>query len=82
VAVTVILYPAAVVKMEDVYMNCANVIECACPKKTCENNRQCCACIIKHKETDSFPFCLFPDNDGDKSVKNMYRKLYERFGVD
>ena len=36
-------------------MNCpnGNVKECACPKKTCPNNGRCCACVIKHKETDS-----------------------------
>ena len=62
------------------YMSCQNVIECACPKIECENNRNCSACVIKHKETDSVPFCLFPDNDGDKSMANLYRKLKERFG--
>jgi hypothetical protein len=38
--------------------------------------------VIKHRETDSLPFCLFLDNDGDKSVENYFRKLQERFGVD
>jgi len=61
-------------------MQCENVIKCACPKTECENNRKCCACVIKHKETDSLPFCLFLNNDGDKSVANYYRKLKERFG--
>ena len=53
--------------------------ECCCPKKTCPNNGRCCACVIKHKETDSLPFCLFLDNGGDKSLANYYRKLKERF---
>jgi len=35
--------------------------------------------VIKHKETDSLPFCLFLDNGGDKSNENYYRKLKERF---
>jgi len=35
--------------------------------------------VIKHKETDSLPFCLFLDNGGDKSLANYYRKLKERF---
>jgi hypothetical protein len=58
-------------------MSC--VKECACPKTTCPNHKKCCACVIKHKETDSLPFCLFLDNDGDKSLENFYRKLKERF---
>ncbi len=28
---------------------------------------------------DSLPFCLFPDNGGDKSIENYYRKLKARF---
>ena len=60
-------------------MSCANVKECACPKTTCPNHKKCCACVIKHRETDSLPFCLFPDNDGDKSNENYYRKLKIRF---
>lgn len=36
-------------------MSCPNVKECACPKKTCPNNGRCCACVIKHRETDSLP---------------------------
>ena len=60
-------------------MSCENVIECACPKTTCENHKKCCACVIKHRETDSVPFCLFLDNDGDKSMKNLFCKLKKRF---
>jgi len=60
-------------------MNCKNVKECACPVTTCPNYGKCCACVVKHKNTDSLPFCLFLDNDGDKSVENYYRKLKERF---
>ena len=60
-------------------MSCPNVKECACPKKTCPNNGRCCACVIKHREADSLPYCLFLDNDGDKSVKNYYQKLKMRF---
>ena len=47
--------------------------------ENCPNNGRCCACVIKHKETDSLPFCLFLDNDGDKSLENYFRKLKERF---
>ena len=66
-------------------MSCANVKEmckqheCCCPKTTCQNHSNCCDCVIKHRETDSLPFCLFIDNDGDKSVANYYCKLKERF---
>jgi len=52
---------------------------CACPKMSCVNHMKCYECIVKHRETDSLPFCIFPDNDGDKSAANYYRKLKERF---
>ena len=60
-------------------MNCVNVKECACPKKECPHNGKCCSCVIKHKETDSLPFCLFPNNNGDKSLLNFYNILQNRF---
>ena len=60
-------------------MPCSSVNECACPKKSYPNNGRCYACVIKHKETDSLPFCLFLDNGGDKSLANYHRKLKERF---
>lgn len=61
-------------------MACAcNKNECPCPKTTCSHHKKCCACVVKHRETDSLPFCLFLDNDGDKSVKNYYAKLTQRF---
>ncbi|MCL2183155.1 MAG: DUF6485 family protein [Chitinispirillia bacterium] len=62
-------------------MGCPNVTECACPGLRCPNHGKCCACVVKHRETDSLPFCFFPDNGGDKSVKNFYSKLRERFGA-
>ncbi|MEG0457244.1 MAG: hypothetical protein RR549_03850 [Oscillospiraceae bacterium] len=60
-------------------MLCNKLKECACPKKSCKNHGKCCDCVIKHKSTDSLPFCLFLDNDGDKSIKNYYSKLKKRF---
>ncbi|MDR1762113.1 MAG: hypothetical protein LBR55_06660 [Bacteroidales bacterium] len=60
-------------------MTCSNKKECACPKITCKNHAKCCNCVVKHRTTDSLPFCLFPDNDGDKSVENYYQKLKLRF---
>ncbi|MDR3012823.1 MAG: hypothetical protein LBU70_06400 [Chitinispirillales bacterium] len=62
-------------------MACKKVKECACPSKTCPNHGVCCDCVTKHRETDSLPFCLFLNNDGDKSLKNFYVKLKERFEV-
>ncbi len=60
-------------------MSCENKRECDCPKVSCVNHARCCECVVKHKKTDSLPFCLFLDNGGDKSVKNYYKKLKERF---
>lgn len=60
-------------------MNCQHVKECACPKKTCPNNGKCCDCVTKHRNTDSLPYCLFPNNGGDKSMENYYRTLKQRF---
>lgn len=63
-------------------MPCSRVKECPCPKTTCPNHGTCCQCIVKHKNTDSLPFCLFLDNEGDKSVGNYYKKLKKRFEAD
>ena len=60
-------------------MPCPNAKECACPKTACQNHGKCCDCVVKHRETDSLPFCLFPNNSSDKSVANYYRNLKERF---
>ena len=62
-------------------MPCHKNIDCLCPKKECPNNGYCCRCIQKHRETDSLPYCLFPDNGGDKSVSNYYQKLKKRFSI-
>jgi len=57
--------------------------ECACPKKdVCPRHANCRECVKNHRETDSLPFCLFPDNDGDKSVGNYYRKLKEKYEME
>ena len=60
-------------------MPCPNVKECMCPKTTCTNYGKCCDCVIKHRTTDSLPYCLFPDNGGDKSNRNHYEVLKKRF---
>lgn len=62
-------------------MNCENSNACICPKETCPRHKKCCECVVNHRESDSLPFCLFPDNDGDKSLESYYRKLKERFGA-
>ncbi len=60
-------------------MACENKQKCPCPKTTCANHGKCCDCIVNHRSIDSLPFCLFPDNGGDKSIENYYRKLKARF---
>ena len=60
-------------------MNCETVKKCACPKTSCSNHMKCCACVANHRAKDGLPYCLFPNNGGDKSVKNYYLKLKERF---
>ena len=50
-----------------------------CPKTSCKNHGNCADCVKKHRDTDSLPYCLFPDNDGDKNLKHFYEKLKERF---
>jgi len=60
-------------------VSCQNVKECVCPETTCANYGKCCACVVKHRNTDSVPFCLFTYNDGDKSMANLFKKLKERF---
>lgn len=60
-------------------MNCVNYDSCPCPKVSCPNHGYCCKCVIKHKNTDSLPYCLFEDNGGDKSNSNYYNKLKKRF---
>ena len=60
-------------------MTCTNDKPCACPKSTCANHKKCCECIKNHRETDSLPFCMFPENGGDKSNENFYRFLDKRF---
>ncbi len=60
-------------------MSCPNTIACACPNTSCQNHGKCCECINKHMSYDQVPFCLFPDNQGDKSMKAFYEKLKSRF---
>ena len=60
-------------------MPCAKVKECLCPKVSCPNHGMCCDCVKKHRETDSLPYCLFPDNGGDKSNENQKKKKKKRF---
>ncbi len=53
---------------------------CPCINKGCPLYGNCKACIAKHKKANQIPHCLFPDSNGDRSVKNFYlslKKLYE-----
>ena len=58
---------------------CANENECSCPKIECPRNGNCRECVINHRNSDSMIYCMFPNNEGDKSLKNFYKKLKERF---
>lgn len=60
-------------------MSCANVQNCLFPKNTCPNHGKCCAYVTKHRETDSLPYCLFPNNGGDQSNYHHYEVLKQRF---
>ncbi len=54
--------------------------KCPCPNVGCKSHGVCCECVAKHNAKDQLPHCLFPDNNGDKSLCNFYLKLKERFG--
>ena len=60
-------------------VNCEKVEDCPCPKTACPNHGICYACVAKHRKSDTLPCCLFPDNGGDKSLRNFYNKLKDRF---
>jgi len=59
--------------------NNASVFECSCPRPDCPRHGNCADCVKNHRESDSMPFCLFTNNDGNKSLENFYKKLKERF---
>lgn len=58
-------------------MKCPSVNDCSCPKVECANHKRCCDCIVRHRSTDSLPYCLFPAEN--KKVENYYHTLKERF---
>jgi len=60
-------------------MSCEKIKECPCPKTECPNHKICCECILRHKNLDGLPFCLFEGVNGDKSNATYYKKLKERF---
>ena len=62
-------------------MNCTNENECACPKVECPRHGKCCDCVVRHRDNDSLPFCMFPDSNGDRSVRGYYEMLKKRFDV-
>ena len=59
--------------------HCPTPKNCPCTSRSCPNRGYCCDCVKKHRETDSLPYCLFPDNDGDHHVIFYYQKLKKRF---
>jgi len=60
-------------------MHCTQV-QCNCPRTECANYKKCCDCVTKHRESDSLPFCYFPNApDNDKSMEKFYKHLKERF---
>ncbi len=54
-------------------------VDCPCKKMDCKFHGNCAACIAKHNKAEQLPHCIFPDNDGDRSVKNYYIKLKDKF---
>ena len=61
-------------------MSCPNVKECACPKKTCPNNGRCCACVIKHRETDSLPYpVILAATKGDPDAMKIVVQHYQSY---
>ncbi len=54
-------------------------VNCPCKNTACKFHANCAECIAKHNKAEQLPHCLFPDNEGDKSVKNYYKKLKEKF---
>ena len=39
----------------------------------------CVVSVLRNTKTDSLPYCLFLNNEGDKSIENYYKKLKEHF---
>ncbi len=50
---------------------------CPCTKKGCALHGNCKACIMKHKKANQIPHCLFPNNNGNRSVENFYLTIKE-----
>ena len=63
-------------------MKCPNAKDFPCTKINCANHGKCCDCIIKHKNMDSLPYCLFIENNGDKRTKHHFNKIKNNIGRD
>ncbi len=59
-------------------MDCKNPA-CSCPNKACPQHGICCDCIKKHVGLNSLVHCVFPENNGDRSMKNFYNHLKKQF---
>ncbi len=52
---------------------------CPCKNMNCKIHGQCAECVIKHNSAGQLPECIFPNHDGDRTQKNFYLKLKEKF---
>ncbi len=52
---------------------------CPCPNTACREHGICSECIAKHNSKDSVVHCVFPNNNGDRSLKHFYEVLKDRF---
>ena len=56
-------------------MNCANVKEYVCQKLSARITASVANALSSTGKTDNIPFCLFLDNENDKSNSNYYEVL-------
>ncbi len=52
---------------------------CECPNTSCKEHGICSECIKKHNSKQSMVHCVFPDSNGDRSIKHYYEVLKARF---
>ncbi len=53
--------------------------DCICTNVKCKEHGICSECIKKHNSLGTLVHCVFPDNNGDRSMKHFYEKLKTRF---
>ncbi len=52
---------------------------CPCTKKDCALRTNCKLCVAKHNMAKQIPHCLFPNNDGNRSLENFYFSLKQLY---